>query len=78
MTVKKTGARKQLLKNQHPEKQGRRRLRQQGGIEGTCQLRLCGRHNIFMRWTIRFARLSAGTLLANLKQIESSWCPLNI
>ena len=35
-----------------------------------------GSHSFLMRWMLRFAKLSAGTLLTNLEQIESSWCPL--
>lgn len=35
-----------------------------------------GDYSFLLRVLIRFAKLYAGTLAANLEQIESSWCPL--
>lgn len=35
-----------------------------------------GRHRLPLRFLIRCAKVYAGSLAANLEQIESSWCPL--
>lgn len=40
------------------------------------RINYAGHYGFLMRCLIRFAKLYAGTLAANLEQIESSWCPL--
>jgi hypothetical protein len=35
-----------------------------------------GKQSLILKWLVRCAKLSAGTLLTNLEQIETSWCPL--
>jgi hypothetical protein len=35
-----------------------------------------GKQTLVLKWLVRCAKLSAGTLLTNLEQIETSWCPL--